>query len=462
MKLFIFFLLSIFTQFTFAQELDKKIESLLKKQTSNYSFSLRAHDGTELINLNGQKLLSPASIAKTISTGCSLDILGPHFQFTTEFGYRGKIVGDTLKGDLIVHGGGDPSLVIEDLREIVEKIRYVHGIKKIEGNLIFDVSYLGVKSLKMAEGFEGDNGRSFAAELTAAPMNQNSFSFWVVADHRNDKETRSVTLPAQVVDVKVSNKTKVGKVNNISVSYDADDKKAVLSGTIPADAEPKGIYRSVPDAYDYATDLMIRLWRESGGEWAGNKTQIETSKIKSTLLWRHQSKPLSKILMDINKLSLNMGAEMTLMAAGAEKKGLPANYEKGLAVIKECLTKFKISSEDLKLTNASGLSRQTEIKTSALTQFLWNMHRSSFSPEYLSSFSIVGIDGTTKSRLKEFATKARLKTGSIRGVRSIAGYLYNQQGQSMSFALIMNGVDGTSADAKSTEDQIIEMILKKY
>ncbi|MBK7963454.1 MAG: D-alanyl-D-alanine carboxypeptidase [Bdellovibrionales bacterium] len=110
---------------------------------------------------------------------------------------------------MVIQGGGDPSLVIEDLREVIEKLRYVHGIKKIEGSLIFDVSYFGVKSIKTAEGFDGDNGRSFAADLTAISMNQNSFSFWVTADHRNNQKTRAVTLPAQVLDIEVTNKTKL-------------------------------------------------------------------------------------------------------------------------------------------------------------------------------------------------------------------------------------------------------------
>lgn len=447
---------------SFAKDLNAEIKSLLSKGNKEYSFSLRDHLGNEIININGEKPLAPASIAKTISTGCSLKTLGPQFQFETLFGYQGRLEGDTLKGDLVIQGGGDPSLVIEDLKEIIEKIRFVHGIKKIEGNLVLDVSYLGTKSLKMAEGFDGDNGRSFAAELTAVAMNQNSFSFWVTPDHRGNKNTRAVTLPAQVVDVNVTNKSKVGGSNTINVNYNPDTKMATITGAINEDAEPKGIYRSVADPYQYYTDLIQRLWLESGGEWPKNKTKIETQKQKYTLLWKHSSRPLAKILMDINKLSLNMGAEMTLLAAAEQKKGRPSNYEKVLTLLKECLTDFQINPADLKLTNASGLSRETEIKTSALTQFLWHMHKTAYSPEYLSSFSLLGIDGTTKSRLKQYAGRGRMKTGSIKGVRSIAGYLYNEKGQSMSFAMILNGVDSNSSQVKALEDQVLEKILSGF
>ena len=455
---FIFF----FTLAAPAEKIENEIRSLLAKQTHQYSFSLRGMDGQELIHINGDKALAPASIAKTVSTGCSLNALGPQYQFETLFGYRGKIEGDTLKGDLIIHGGGDPSLVIEDLREVIEKIRYVHGIKKIQGDLIFDVSYFGVPSLKMAEGFEGDNGRSFAADLTAVSMNQNSFSFWVTADHRNNLKTRAVTLPAQVLNLEVINQTKVGSGNSIAVSYDPSKQKATLSGQIRSDSEPKGIYRSVEDSYEYYTKLIHRLWLDTGGEWAKIKFVIETKSVKSTLLWKNSSKPLAKILMDINKLSLNLGAEMTFLAAGIADGNQPATYEKSMVLLKSCLKDFSIDSNGIILTNASGLSREALIKTSALTQFIYRMQKSPYAPEYLSSFSLLGIDGTAKSRLLPYAGRARVKTGSLRGVRSITGVLTSKKQEPLTFALILNGVESNDGEIKKTEDLIIEKILQTY
>ncbi|MBL7669660.1 MAG: D-alanyl-D-alanine carboxypeptidase/D-alanyl-D-alanine-endopeptidase [Bdellovibrionaceae bacterium] len=447
----------------YSATIETEIKALLGVHGKKISFSLRGPDGHEIFNINGDKSLAPASIAKVVSTGCSLNILGPQFQFETFFGYKGKIEGETLKGDLVIQGGGDPSLVIEDLREVIEKLRYVHGIKKIEGSLIFDVSYFGVKSIKMAEGFDGDNGRSFAADLTAISMNQNSFSFWVTADHRNNQKTRAVTLPAQVLDIEVTNKTKIGSSTAVSVSYSPENQKAVLSGTISSDAEPKGLYRSVDDPYVYYTKLIRRLWTDSGGEWSSKeKYSIEIQPVKMTLLWKNYSRPLAKILMDINKLSLNLGAEMTLLAAGASKRNYPANYEKSLSVIKSCLKDFGVVENDIVLTNASGLSREAEIKTTALTQFLYQMQKSSYSAEYLTSFSLLGIDGTTKSRLQEYAGRGRVKTGSIRGVRSITGILTSKKREPYTFALILNGVDASDPDVKKSEDRVLEKILQTY
>jgi serine-type D-Ala-D-Ala carboxypeptidase/endopeptidase (penicillin-binding protein 4) len=422
--------------------------------------SIRDPEGNEVFSQNSSQSLAPASIAKTVSTACSLNVLGPFYQFETVFGYKGKIQDSTLEGDIVIKGGGDPSLIIEDLREIVEKLRFVHGIQKITGNLIIDASFFGKDSLSMAEGFEGDEGRSFTAPLTPYSVNQNSFSFWITPDQRGNQKTRAVSLPANVVNVQITNKSKVGISNDVSVSYDPDKLQATIHGTMTKDAEPKGIYRSVDNSYQYALKLMQRLWVDSGGEWKNPEIKISTDSVKSVVLYRNLSRPLSKILMDVNKLSLNMGAEMIFLTAGAEKYGSPASYEKSMKLLGECLTGLKIKNGDIALTNGSGLSREANIKPSALSQFLTAYVKTAYAPEYLSSFGLSGLDGTVKSRMKEFPGRARLKTGSLKNVRSIAGFLYSQDGKAYSLAMIQNGVQPN--DAKKLEDQIIEAFLRTH
>lgn len=449
-----------FQLFANSKTLQSEIKTILSAHGKKTSFSLRGPDGKELFHLNGDLALAPASIAKTVSTGCSLRAVGPQFQFETLFGYRGKIVGDKLEGDLVIRGGGDPTLVIEDLREITEKLRFIYGIKSIHGNLVFDVSYFGTKSLPISEGFEGDNGRSFAADLTPTPMNQNSFSIWAAPNHREENEVIVSSLPNDLIDVKLINKVKIGGGNSLSVDYDVEKKRATVFGSIDSNAEPKSMYRSVADNYDYYYALMQKLWTNSGGEWRKTPYKIETKSVDMIVLWKHQSRSLAKILMDINKLSLNLGAELLFLNAGAQKKQWPASYEKSLGMLGECLHDLQIPEGGIHLTNASGLSRQATIKTSALTKFLFEMSKSNFAPEYLSSFSLMGIDGTTKSRLPESAGRVRVKTGSIKGVRSIAGYLYKNH-QPFTFALILNGIDPSDASVKKSEDQIIAKVLEE-
>ena len=118
-------------------------------------------------------------------------------------------------------------------------------------------------------------------------------------------------------------------------------------------------------------------------------------------------------------------------------------------------------SEDISLMNASGLARDSKIKTSALSQFLYKYHESQFSSEYLASLSILGVDGTAKARLNQFAGRGRVKTGTLRDVRSIAGYIYDEKHRPYSFAMFFNDVSMGDPKIKATEDEILEKIFRK-
>lgn len=459
-KYFCLFII-IFAQISFADDLTVFAKKHLEKAAHKYSFSLRDAKGEELINLNGGQALAPASIAKTISTFCSLKELGPFYQFETIFGYKGKVANGVLEGDLVVQGVGDPSIVIEDLREVTEKIRHVYGIKKITGKVIFDSSYFGKPSIKIANGFDGDEGRSFASELTPTPFNQNSFSVWVVPDLAQIGHTKASVLPADILEMKISNDSHMGTSTQVSVHFDSENDKLKISGSLAKDDE-KTVYRAVGDYYDYYARLMRRLFVESGGEWPGFGYQVEVSPVQFQHLTKFDSRPLSKILMDINKFSLNLGAELVFLSAGAHKYSAPANYEKSMKLLNECLSDQKIQAGEVNLTNASGLSREALIKTSALSHFLSETKKSFYSPEYMSSFSLLGMDGTSKSRLKKYAMRARIKTGSIHGVRSMTGFLYSKTNEIYTFALILNGTKLEDSEVKSHEDEVIEKILETY
>lgn len=440
--------------------LKSEVEAILNRYGQKSSFSLRDQTGKEILAIRPDLSLAPASIAKTVSTGCSLLKLTPAFQFETEFGFTGKIDQDTLKGDLVIRGHGDPALVIEDLREAIEKVQTLYKIKKIEGNLVFDVSYFGQESLAMAEGFEGDAGRSFSTDLTPSPFNQNSFSIWTAASYRSEGKTNLATLPRGVMDVDLKNETRLGKATAITVSYNPEKGKATVAGQLDADDGPKGVWRSVPDNYKYYGEIIKSLWSELGGSWKNFKSTTSKTPIAVQPLWTIQSKPLAKILMDVNKLSLNMGAELTLLAAGAKETQGPANYPKALQVVQQCLSDFAVPSDTIVLTNASGLSREARIKTSGLSLFLYKMQLTSYAPEYLASLSLVGLDGTGRTRMRDLPGQARIKTGSIAGVSSIAGYLWDKDHQSYTFALIMNGVNQGDPAIKTAQDEILTKVLK--
>ncbi len=436
-----------------------KIKNILSLYGTQAGFALSDLNGNQIFNYRGGEAFPPASVAKMISSACSLRTLGPQFQFETIFGYRGSIKGKVLVGDLVIQGSGDPSFVIEDLKEILEKIQVVYGIEEIKGKLIFDVSYFGTQALEISEGFAGDEGRSFTADITAIPFNFNSFSFWIAG---LETGARVETLPRGAIDLKITNQVKAlaAGPTEVIVGYNPGEGTARVSGRIAKGAEPKAVYRSHPSPYSYLAKTLVRAWSDLGGKWQAPAYQIELKPTKISLLYKHKSKQVSRLLLDINKLSTNFGAELVTLAAAVKESGRPAGFDKVKNLFSNCLLHYGIKGTDLYLENASGLSRKSTMKPLGLTSFLAKLQTETYFPEYLSSLATLGRDGTVASRLPQYAGRARLKSGSLQGVTTLAGYVFPQGNLPMSFALFFKCSNCDRSKLFNTEDEILKVLLE--
>jgi len=437
-----------------------KFAQVLKPFGGKASLSIRSLEGQERVAISSQASMKPASVAKMVSTACSLEQLGPDFQYETKWGYTGSLEKGVLKGDLVVHAAGDFSFVIEDLKMIVENIRFIYGIEKIEGNLIFDTSKFEQASWEPFEGFDGDEGRSFRANFTAAPINFNSFAVWA-APSTDGAKVSVVPKESLALNLIQNVQLKPGRLNGAQLKLDYDFQKArfVLSGAVGSQDDPKAFYRALLQPYESFARLFKYNFQLVGGTWNG-KFETKANAIKTTIIWSHKSRALSKLLMDINKLSTNFGSEMILLAAALQAKGAPVGPTKAKSFLSECVRRYGFSEEDILLENASGLSRQSRMQTRALTKFLADLSKKDFYPEYLSSLSILGKDGTTRSRLLSNAGRARLKTGSIQGVRTIAGFVQSASGRWYTMAMFLNCSDCNFSAWNQAENEVLRLLLE--
>lgn len=432
---------------------------ILKPFKGNVGFSARDLSGKEFAEVNGTQAMPPASVAKTVSSACSLWAMGSSHQFETTFGYRGSVKNGVLDGDLVIVGGGDPSYVIEDLKENLERLYVAYGLREIKGSLIFDTTYFEKPALDISDDFDGDEGRSFRALLTPLALDFNSFAIWSVPAFGSAK---TEILPRGAAPIKIESavKLKSGSDSQVAVDFRTKENKLFVSGYVGSSSEGKAVYRALEDPYASLAGLVARLWRELGGVGFTKNYLVSTKALSYEKLFVHRSKALSKILMDINKLSTNFGAEMVLLGAGVDKYGTPASSEKSLRALNACLKNFDIAPNRMVFENASGLSRKTVVEASALTQFLSRISQEEFLPEYLSSLSILGRDGTTKSRLQKYAGRARLKTGTIKNVRSIAGFVYPKNSNPKVFSLLFNCPSCSNASMIEAEDEVLTALIE--
>jgi len=195
-------------------------------------------------------------------------------------------------------------------------------------------------------------------------------------------------------------------------------------------------------------DFIFRgLWAESGGTLDG-KTVAGTAPDREPLM-KFASEPLTAALTRLNKYSNNLMTRNLFLTLGAEAYGAPATLDKGARAVREALMSRGVSTHKLVLENGSGLSRIERLSADALNQLLRAAYNSPLFAEFQASLPIVALDGTLKRRFNgsAFAGNAHLKTGTLRGVSALAGYVYTAHGQRVSFIMLVNHPNAGRSEA---------------
>ena len=124
--------------------------------------------------------MNPASTMKLVTTYSALHLLGPAFTFRTEVLSEAPLIGEVLRGDLYVRGGGDPELVVEDLWLLVNRLRGF-GIREIRGDVVLDKTLFEPIAHDPAE-FDGEEGRAYNVGPDALLVNFKSIAITLVPD----------------------------------------------------------------------------------------------------------------------------------------------------------------------------------------------------------------------------------------------------------------------------------------
>ena len=155
-------------------------------------------------------------------------------------------------------------------------------------------------------------------------------------------------------------------------------------------------------------------------------------------------------------------ARTILLTLGAERVGAPGSATKGERAIKSWLSQKNLEIPELVIENGAGLSRQERISAKSLGDLLVDAGTSPVMPELMSSLPVAGVDGTMKKRLKnnEITGKAHIKTGTLEGVKTIAGYVLSKAGKRLAVVFLVNHAN--AADADVAQDALLQWVYQKY
>ena len=211
---------------------------------------------------------------------------------------------------------------------------------------------------------------------------------------------------------------------------------------------------------EYFYRIFKKIWKANGGEFSGNldTTYIQDSNWK--VLYRHNSRPLSEIIRDVNKYSLNLMARNTMLTILAEDSDLLILESSVNKYVNSWFEKKSLPHNGMILQNGAGLSRKSILTSEQLLLLMEKIYHNPLMPEMLSSFPISGVDGTLKRRMNysTFRKSAHFKTGSMRNVNAIAGFLLDKNKEMKIFIFIMN--DLTAKDSHRLQEALITQAFK--
>ena len=422
--------------------------------------------GEEMWGWNPDDGLVPASVTKVLTSATALRHLGPQWRFSTELYALGEVNAQgVLEGDLIVRGTGDPTLVVEKVWKMIKDLRTA-GVVSIEGDIIFDATYFDSKDLIVGWDKPVDitTGPAYFAPLGGLSVNFNTACL-IVGPGAKVGEPARIELETASNAIKIVNEMETGKKGTrrwVKLERETHASSGKLtftvSGHIPLDSDAQRYYRAVGDPLPHFMGVfrdLMNVWDigVKGSYRKGQLPEVEEDAAKPATAGTDQepvllvslvSPPLAEILNHTNKYSSNFMAEQVLKAVGAEVYGAPGSTAKGVAVIQDYLGTLGIAIDEFTLVNGSGLTRDSILRPSHVNAVLLDMLGNDvLAPEFLSSLSVAGVDGTLRNRFDENGETGRIrgKTGSLNHVYCLAGIVNAGDGHTYVFTFFVNGFD---------------------
>lgn len=395
----------------------------------------------------GQQPFNPASTLKLVTTFAALDLLGPAHVWRTQVLTDAPVVDGVLAGPLYLRGGGDPKLVTERLWWLLRRVQAL-GIARVAGDIVLDRTAYRLAPTDPG-AFDGEPLRPYNATADAWLVNFKTQQFqWepdpvagvarVSAEPPLAGVSVPPTVPLQATPDAVCGDWRVRLQADFS-----DPLRPVFRGPFPLACGPRSWPVAYPEPERFAERAVAGMWQTLGGRLDGVVREGQTP-AGAALRLELESPPLADVVRDVNKFSNNVMAQHVLLALAQSDEG-GATFE----AAREVLAAWWVRrvGADLpvpQVGNGSGLSRDARLSAEALARLLQVAYASSTMPELMASLPVSGLDGTLR-RSSLGAGVGHLKTGSLRDVQALAGYVHGPQGERRVLVALVNHPNARAA-----------------
>ena len=410
----------------------------------------------DLYSLNAAKLMMPGSALKIATAAVAAEALGWEHQFETRIVSAAPIVDGILRGDLVVIGGGDPSISERSdepgaLRTMARRLREA-GIARIEGGVIghddlFDDQAFG-------DGWTLDNlPYGYAAGVSALEYNEGSVDL-VVRAGASAGDPVIIQVRPEGSGLRVDNRlitVAESAAGVLTLRRMPGSSRVTVEGQIPAGAAPFARTASVDNPTTFFVSALRAALIAEGVQVDGDAVDIDDFLTKPALtdartLASHTSPPLRQIVAAMMRVSQNQYAELLLRATGGRTRA------------RSLLKSWGIADDSYVLADGSGLSRYNYITSDALVRILRHMRADPrHSTAFAASLPVAGRDGALSKRLSGTAAdgRVRAKTGTVDNARAIAGYVETADGETLAFSIIANNFTVPTSAVDAAADRAL-------
>jgi D-alanyl-D-alanine carboxypeptidase/D-alanyl-D-alanine-endopeptidase (penicillin-binding protein 4) len=407
-------------------------------------------EGTVAFSDGGDTAMIPASTLKTVTTATALEQLGVDFVFETTVRAAAKPDAEgTLAGDLILVGGGDPTLSTSDLKGLAKEVG-ASGVQKINGRVLADAR---IFPEQIASDFWnwGDIGNGYGSSAAGLNLNHNRFVALFAPGAIQGAPTQFLGAGVELPGVEWINRVTTGAPGSGDgvMLYTSPGSSAIFCfGTIPKDEQRFGVVGAVPDPARYTLQTFLGALRAQGITVTGKAEVIpatDATQPPAEVLATHRSAPLPVIVRHLLEVSDNHEAEC-LFRFLARKHGKP-----GEQVIREHWSARGLDFQGLRMVDGSGLARADFICPHDMARLLHLVRRGERGDVFFQSLN------------SHFGDRVRWKGGAMSSIRSWAGYVQrggDPVGQEWTFALIFNHF-GSAAATTEARDNLVRLLLKK-
>ncbi len=432
---------------------------------------LDAKTKTLVLEQNSQQALVPASALKLLTTYAALSKLGQHFRFETRLFYTGTLdaASGVLDGDILILGGGDPSLQSElynkDNSLVTDKWAKLikeKGIKEIKGKVIGDASYFD-RNIP-GDWIWADISNYYGAIPNGLSFLDNKFKI-VYQTGPKDAEAKLLSYSPKYTTKTIEITSEVvsdGTTDQAVVYGDPSAYTKQVKGSLPPNKKQYEIEAALPDPALLCAEYLCKSLASFGvkcktEQAVSRYTYVETGENRQ-FLFSHFSPDLDNLVIQTNLKSNNLFCESLLRALG---KG---DAKKGLEAVLDYWSQRGLDLSSLNMKDGSGLARANTCSAALLANALQKIYHDTENYKlFYPSLPVAGKSGSMANigKGKWIENNLRAKTGYMERVRAYAGYVKTKSGKDLCFAILVNNYTCSAAAMKEKIERFF-LALENY